>query len=170
MKKLNIFVLFCLFSSILIADTIPIPTVKRSYYYIGGDRISLGVKIFHLYDWKKASIKKKVINTRKTNYSWDDKWYNIELSDSNNDVLVLFWKNHDNNKIGWVAIKNTPDAWFYKKDYSKQWKRIGDGKKIVTFWEVFGRKDTGNKSTGSLSIDIRNPKGRGDIIQVGFGF
>ncbi|MCI5133523.1 MAG: hypothetical protein D3920_00320 [Candidatus Electrothrix sp. AW2] len=142
---------------------------SRQYYHIGGDRISLGVIRFNADNWRTVDINKKVSNAPKMNYEWDDQWYHEYLPDSTNEILVLFWKNHDRHNQGWVAIKNTPDAWFYKKN-SRSWKRIGDGKKVVSFWKPFGTKDTGNRSTGSLSIDIRNPRGRGDIIHVSFGY
>lgn len=178
MKKLSIlmfFILLAIFSATFaIADRRPsIETSKKStpYYYIGreGNRISLGVIRFKARDWRTADISKRVRNAPKMNYEWDDKWYHEYLPDSNNEILVLFWKDHKRKDQGWVAIKNNPDAWWYRKNYGS-WTRIGDGKKVVTFWKRFGYRDTGNKDTGSLSIDIRNPRGRGDIIHVSFGF
>lgn len=170
MKKLSIFISIFLFATVAASrPSIETSRTSRQYYYIGGDRISLGVIRFDPHNWRTADINKKVSNAPKMNYEWDDKWYHEYLPDSINRVLVLFWKNHDRKDQGWVAIKNTPDAWFYRKNY-ESWKRIGDGKKVVTFWKRFGYRDTDDISTGSLSIDIRNPRGRGDIIHVSFGF
>ncbi len=115
------------------------------------------------------NITREVSRAAKMSYNWNDKWYYAYLPDSKNKIVVLFWKNHDRNTLGWVAIKNNPESWYYRSNYSK-WKRLGDGKKKVTFWKSFGYRDTGHRSTGSLSIDIKNYRGRENKIRVSFGY
>ena len=176
MKKLNLFILFCLLSNIAIAADSSIwkSKIDRNYYYIGGDRISLGVIQFNAHNWRTHNITREVSRAPKMNYDWNDKWYYAYLPDSTNKIVTLFWKNHDRKTLGWVAIKNTPDAWYYKKN-KNNWRKIGDGKKVVNFWKAFGNKDEGNRSTGSLSIDIQNYKNKKNShgenkIRVSFGY
>jgi hypothetical protein len=170
-----IFALF--FSGISVADSfssIWSAKTSREYYYIAGDRISLGVIQIKADDWRDTNyINRQVANAPKMNYLWDDRWYYATLPDSSSDVLVLFWKNHDTNKQGWVLIKNTPDVWYYmiNSGNAQTLKGEGDPKgKVNLFWNEFG---TVNNGQGSLSIDIMNPKNEGDMtandILVGFG-
>lgn len=145
---------------------------NREYYYIGGDRISLGVLRFNTSNWRDVGyISKKVMSAPKMNFKWDDKWYYETLPDSTNEVLVLFFKNHDANTHGWLAIKNTPDTWFYRTN-GKGWKGIKNGQVVNEYWKGYGTSNTGD-ATGSLSIDVRNPENKGgwsaNDIQIGFG-
>ncbi len=54
MRKLTLFILLYLLSNIAIAADPAIWTskVSRDYYYIGGDRISLGVIQFNARNWR----------------------------------------------------------------------------------------------------------------------
>lgn len=144
----------------------------RPYYYIGGDRISLGVIRFDTNNWRDTDyISRRVVEAPKMNFLWDDKWYYEILPDSTNELLVLFWKNHDTKGQGWLAIKNTPDTWFYRTNGSS-WRGLKDGQKVNEYWKRFGTRNTGDAG-GSLSIDVRNPENRdgwtANHIQVSFG-
>ena len=176
MKNIMILILFFLLSNIAIAADPPISNSKINKEFHetgGGKRFSLGVIKFNANDWRNHNIDQEVLNAPKMNYAWDDKWYYAHLPDSRNKIVVFFWKSLDRNISGWVAVKNNPNSWYYRKN-GQSWRKIGDGKKIVNFWRYFGYKDTGNRHTGSLSIDIKNYKNRGgrgeDVIRVSFGF
>lgn len=148
--------------------------ISREYYHIGGDRISLGVIRFNTDNWKdKNYIDKQVGLAPKMNFNWDDKWYFEKLPDSTNELLVLFWKNHDANVYGWLAIKNTPDSWYYTSNQENHsWLKIKNDQKVNAYWKGFGTRNTGDAG-GSLSIDIKNPKNEGswtsNHIWIGFG-
>ena len=176
MKKLTLFILLYLLSNIAIAGdpSIWVSKISKPYHFTeGGEKVSLGVIQFNARNWRTHNISREVSKVPNMNFAWDDKWYHAYLPDSTNRVLVLFWKSHDKHTQGWVAIKNTPDAWYYKKNGNK-WRRIADGRKVVNFWKAFGYKDTGSKHTGSLSVDIQNYKNRNrhgeNIIRLSFGY
>ena len=108
MNKILIFIV-CFFVMTLVSTTASaeVPHIgsgetNRDYYYIGGDRVSLGVLRFKTEFWIDVStIDREVNNARKMNFNWDDKWYYETLPDNTDELLVLFWKNH----IG-ASIKN----------------------------------------------------------------
>lgn len=144
----------------------------REYYYIGGNRVSLGVIRFRTNDWRNEDyITQKVIAAPKMNFLWDELWYFEKLPDSTNELLVLFWKDHDADLHGWVAIRNTPNTWFYRTNYH-DWNGLDNGGKVNKYWKRFGSRNTGD-ATGSLSIDVKNPKNdggwTGNHILVSFG-
>lgn len=181
MKKVKIYAIivtvFSMMVSIVSAERPPLiwaAKTNRDYYSIGGDRISLGVMKLTVDDWRdKDNIDYQVSRAPKMNFLWDDKWYYETLPDSKNELLVLFWKNHDANKHGWLAIKNTPDTWYYTTDLrNHSWKGIKNDEKINMYWEGFGTRNTGDAG-GSLSIDVKNPENKDgwtpNDIWVGFG-
>lgn len=148
---------------------------QREYYSMSGDRVLLGVLRITVDDWRdKREIDRQVQESGDMNYLWDDQWYFETMSDSRNDLLVLFWRNIDLGRVGWVAIKNTPNTWFYTSDRrNADWTGIENGEKVNIHWPRYYGSCNTNGPDGCLSIDIKNPENTdgytSDDILVSFG-
>lgn len=76
-------------------------------------------------------------------------WYWAELPEDRPRYLVLGFHDVEAGEIGWVQLRNTSVAWYYRTNASEEWRELRNLNRRVLTWD-------------QVSIALYNPPSEGD--------